>query len=313
LTLKINYYLPKNIENLKTLKSDNPEWDEERIYSKTGIDNRYISNDNQTALDLAMEASKNFDTSNIDLLIFISQSPDYFLPSTSCILQDKLNLNTNIMSFDINMGCSGFIYGLSVASSLLKSGVANKALIVCSDTYSKFISKNDRTCRPIFSDGAALTILDKSDCDFVGPFVFGTDGSGYKDLIVETGGARKKENKANFNKIFMDGNKVFMFTINTVPKLVNELLKKSKLQIDQIDLFIFHQASKFVIDNLIKKLSLDEDKVFNNYHKIGNTVSASIPIAIKDAVNKDQLKKGNNVMLIGFGVGLSWGGSILKW
>jgi 3-oxoacyl-[acyl-carrier-protein] synthase III len=314
------YYLPEKKENNESLKLDNPDWDMSKISDKTGVFTRSISSTNQTALDLAFEAgSRLFKDSSckedVDLVVLVTQSPDYVLPTSACILQDRLGLSKKCMAFDINLGCSGFIYALSIVGSLIESGIAKKGLILCSDTYTKYIDKSDRTCRPIFSDGASATLLVGSDIDKVGPFVLGTDGSGYDKLIVREGGAREPHISSNSlnGTLEMRGADVFLFTLNTVPNCMNELLDKSKLDIEDIDLFVFHQASQLVLENLIRAMSLDEDKVFINLKDIGNTVSASIPIALKDAETQGRLKSGDKVMLLGFGVGLSWGSTLITW
>jgi len=316
----ISYHLPSNTEDLNDLQDDNSNWDISKIYEKTGINKRWISNLDETSCDLAViAANKLFDScsvarQDVDLLIFVSQSSDYFLPTTACIIQDRVGLPNNCMAFDVNLGCSGFVYALSIAGSLLDSGVANKGLILCSDTYTKFISKDDRTCRPIFSDGAATILVEKSDIKSIGPFIFGTDGSGFDRLIVKNGGMRNySKNNTQDITLEMNGSSVFLFTMNEIPKLINKILDKAELNIKDLDLIIFHQASKFVIDNLIEKLSLDRNKVFINYEFIGNTVSASIPIALKDACDQNRLKNGDKIMLVGFGVGLSWGSAIVDW
>ncbi|VVH61808.1 3-oxoacyl-[acyl-carrier-protein] synthase, KASIII (EC [uncultured Gammaproteobacteria bacterium] len=321
--IKINlsaYYLPEKKEDNRDLKRDNPDWDMSKISEKTGVFIRSIALSHQTAVDLAFEAGSKLlkDLSykaDIDLIILVTQSPDYVLPTSACILQDRLGLSKECMAFDINLGCSGFIYALSVAGSLIESGVAKKSLVLCSDTYTKYIRKNDRTCRTLFSDGASATLLTASDSDDIGPFIFGTDGSGYDKLIVRESGARKlSENvDSHYGFLEMSGADVFLFTLSTVPVCVNNLLNKSKLNIEDIDLFVFHQASKLVIENLIRAMSLDKDKVFINLKNIGNTVSASIPIALEDANIQGRLKNGDKIMLVGFGVGLSWGATLITW
>ena len=314
------YYLPEKKESNESLKLDNPNWDMSKISDKTGVFTRSIASTHQTAVDLAFEAGSRLlkDSSckeDIDLVVLVTQSPDYVLPTSACILQDRLGLSKKCMAFDINLGCSGFIYALSIVGSLIESGVAKKGLILCSDTYTKYIDKSDRTCRPIFSDGASATLLVGSDIDKVGPFVLGTDGSGYEKLIVKEGDAREPHISSNsyHGTLEMRGADVFLFTLNSVPTCMNELLDKSKLDIEDIDLFVFHQASKLVLENLIQAMSLDEDKVFINLQDVGNTVSASIPIALKDAETKGRLRNGDTVMLIGFGVGLSWGATLITW
>jgi len=316
----ITYHLPDEREGIDTLQFDNPDWDMQKILEKTGILNRYIAAPEETAVDLALQAGKDllgkikqFD--DIDLLIFVSQSPDYVLPTSSCILQDQLGLSKNCMAFDINLGCSGFIYALSIASSLIESGVAHKGLILCADTYSKYIEKNDRTCRPLFSDGAAAILVECSNTECIGPFELGTDGAGYDRLIVRNSGARKTEQFAEggHRSIEMYGSDVFLFTMRTVPLCINKLFARTGLTFEDVDLIVFHQASKLVIDNLVRTMSLDKSKVFINYENIGNTVSASIPIALKDAEMQGRLKEGNTILLVGFGVGLSWGATLICW
>jgi len=315
------YYLPEKKEGDKDLLLENPDWDMSKIAEKTGILTRSIASSNQTAVDLAFEAGMKLlkDVSSkedIDLIILVTQSPDYVLPTSACILQNQLGLSKKCMAFDINLGCSGFVYALSVASSLIESGVAKKGLILCSETYSKYIHKNDRTCRPLFSDGASATLLSESNSDNIGPFVFGTDGSGYEKLIVRGGGAREPKNidsSSSYGLLEMSGSDIFLFTLNTIPACINMLLDKSNLKIDDIDLFVFHQASKLVLENIIRNMSLENDKVFINLKYVGNTVSASIPIALKDAENQGRLKDGDRVMLVGFGVGLSWGATLINW
>lgn len=315
---EIEYYLPEKIENLQIMKKEHPDWDTDSIYSKSGIDNRHISSENETVVDMAVLAAEKLSIierskEDVNLVILITQTPDYLLPTSACIIQDRLGLKTSTAAFDINLGCSGFIYGLSVAGSLITAGTVTKGLLICSENYTKHIDKSDRTCRPIFSDGAAAIMISScGDNDALGPFEFGTDGEGYKDLIVSAA-CIPDISDLKPGRLFMNGSKVFMFSMDAVPKCVNNLLKKAGMHADDIDLFVFHQASKLVMDNIIRRLDLPEEKVFINYNEIGNTVSASIPIALKHAQNRKLLKNGQKIMLVGFGVGYSWGGCILKW
>ena len=310
----IEYYLPAEIETGDDLLQDNPEWKIADIESKTGISVRHIATEEDMIEMARLSSEKIFsngiDRSDVDLLILVTQSPKYPLPTSACILHDNLNLNKNCMAFDVNLGCSGFVYALSMCSSLIETGVAKNGLIVCSDTYTKYIDSSDRTCRPLFSDGAASIYVTSSNLNAIGPFELGTDGSGHEHLIVKS----HQDNSARIvDKLHMNGSSVFMFTMNRVPQCVNALLEKSKMLIDNVDLFVFHQASKLVIDNLIRRLNLKEERVFVNYLNIGNTVSASIPIALKQAADEDKLQLGDNVMLIGFGVGLSWGACMIRY
>lgn len=314
----IEYYLPSNTEDGKSLKAENPDWRIDDIEDKTGIKIRHVAEVGQTAVDMAELAAQKLlnskvDTDEIDLLILVTQSPDYILPTSACLLQDRLKLKTSCMAFDVNLGCSGFVYGLAMAGSMIEAGIANKCLLICSDTYTKYIDKHDRTCRPLFSDGAAAILLSSSNEENIGPFEMGSDGSGFDNLIVASGGARNESNELDKKKLHMAGSSVFMFTMDMVPKCVSSLLKKANMSIEEIDLFVFHQASKLVIDSIIRRLELPEEKVFINYQDIGNTVSATIPIALRNAVKEKRLINGAQVMLVGFGVGYSWGGCIVQW
>jgi len=312
----IAFYLPENVETGSELKKDNPDWDIDKIEEKTGIKTRYISDNDQTALDMSVIAAEyllqhKVKIKDIDFLIFVTQSPEYVLPTTACLLQDKLGLNKNCIAFDVNLGCSGFVYGLSIGGSLIESGLAKGGLLVCSDTYSKYIDKNDRTCRPLFSDGASVTYLKHSNKSRLGPFELGTDGSGANNLIVPQCGSRTSV--CDTKKLYMSGSDIFMFSMYAVPNCIESLLIKSNLKISDIDLFVFHQASKLVIDNIVRRLNIPQENFFINYENIGNTVSASIPIALHSAVKKGVLSNGDRVMLVGFGVGYSWGGCIVEW
>lgn len=303
----IEYYLPGKVVTNKDLAKDNPDWDFKLIEPKTGVLSRHIAKDDEHASDMAIHAAElllkkdGIDRSSIDALLFCTQSPDYILPTTACVMQERLKLPTDTAALDFNLGCSGYIYGLAVAGAMISSGISKKALLLCAETYSKYISPNDRTSRTVFGDGAAATIVEPSkDAGSLGPFVLGTDGKGKDKLIVREG------------HLYLDGPAIFMFTMNKVPVCVRELLAKAQKDISDIDLFIFHQASKVVIDNIIRILSLDESKVFRGYEKVGNTVSASIPIALKQAEEEGRCKKGDLIMLVGFGVGYSWGANLIR-
>tara|TARA_A100001011_G_scaffold300224_1_gene313496 strand:- start:1429 stop:2370 length:942 start_codon:yes stop_codon:yes gene_type:complete len=306
----IKYSLPKKKINIKKLcKKYN--WSYNKTLLATGIEYRYETKKNETALDLALSACKKLKLKkNIDALIYVTQSPEYLLPTTACIIQDKLNLRKDILAFDINQGCSGFVYGLFTGYSFLKQKGINNVLLICSDTYTKYIQKGDRTCETIFSDAASAMVL-KRNPQKKNIFKFGTNGSGSKNLIVENSATNYKENLKP--KIFMDGQKVFMFTMTNIPNFVSDLLLKNKTNMNEIKYFVFHQASKVVIDNLIRKMNLPKKKVFCNYKKIGNTVSSTIPIALSDLLKKKKIKKGDKLLLCGFGVGYSMAAGIIEY
>ena len=306
----IKYYLPKKRINIKNI-CKKYKWPYSKIILATGIKYRYETKKNETALQLALSACKTLKSKNqIDVLIYVTQSPEYLLPTTACIIQNKLNLRKDILAFDINQGCSGFVQGLFTAYSFLKQKEIKKVLLICSDTYTKYIKNGDRSCETIFSDAASAIII-KKNTKKKNIFKFGTDGSGAKNLIVANSASNYKPNlKPN---IFMDGKNVFMFTMTNIPSFVLDLLTKSKTNINEIKYFIFHQASKMVVDNLIRKMNLPKKKVFCNYEKIGNTVSSTIPIALFDLLKKKKIKKGNKLLLCGFGVGYSMAATIIEY
>ena len=291
----IEYVLGKNKESLEDLGKINPDWMIEKLKDKTGIHSRHTLGVNETEKSLVIEASKKLfervNPDDIDGIIHVSQSPFSRLPTSACLIQDILNLPKNMMAFDLIQGCSGFVYGLSVASAMIYQQGLKKVLIICADTYTNYIPKNDRTNRPIFSDGAAAAILESSGDGSIGPFSFFTDGSG-GDLLA------LKENNGK-EQLFMDGKKVFKFSLREVPKVFNELLIKASLKQEDIDLFIFHQASAVILRQLKSKLNIPDEKWFQNIKDMGNTVSATIPIAIKQAKDSGQFKPKMNVMLMG--------------
>ena len=320
----IEYYLPEKIITNKDLTKNNPKWDFKSIEAKTGILSRHIADKDERASDLAVNAAEklfkknNINRNSVDTLLFCTQSPDYLLPTTACLIQHRLGLPTSTAALDFNLGCSGYVYGLAVGKAMINTGISKKVLLLCAETYSKYISPNDRTSRTIFGDGAAATLIEPSgDACALGPFVLGSDGRGKDKIIVRqekgTGSVDSNAGTGLKQRLYVDGASVFMFSMNRVPECTKELLAKAGKKIDDINLFVFHQASKIVIDNIIRKLSLDESKVFRGYEKIGNTVSASIPIALKQAEDKNLLKKGDLIMLVGFGVGYSWGACLLRW
>ncbi|WP_169087685.1 3-oxoacyl-ACP synthase III family protein [Paenibacillus sp. PL91] len=329
----IEYYLPEDILTNDELAAIYDDWTAEKILNKTGIEHRHISKSNETAADLAFYAAEklfheqNIDRQDIDFVILLTQSPDYHLPTSACILQHRLGLSQKSGAFDINLGCSAYIYGLAVAKGLINSGIAKNVLLLTAETYSKYIHPMDKSNRTIFGDGAAATLISTGDdVAEIGAFDLGTDGSGAEYLMVpagaaripksvETGVAKSDENGSvrSEENIYMSGADVFNFTIEVVPQTIKEILIKENLQQEDIDLFIFHQANKFMLDYLRKKIKIDKEKFYMNFADIGNTVSATIPIALKRAQEDGKLKSGDKVMLVGFGVGLSWGSTILNW
>lgn len=325
---KITYYLPDKILSNDDLYREFSNYEPEKIESKIGIRNRHIASENETALDLAQKASEKvlegYDKSKIDFLILCTQSPDYYLPTSACILQDKLGLQTTTGAFDFNLGCSGFIYGLAICKGLVNAGIANNILLVMSEIYTKHINQKDYADRSIFGDGAAAIIIDKSEDEHIFEFVLGTDGKGMNNLIIPNGGMRNRYNPnaeintdesgnaRTDNDIYMNGPEIFNFTIKAIPSLINQTLEKNNLKFEDIDYFIFHQANKYMLDYLRKKIKIPAEKFYSNMLETGNTVSATIPIALKECLESGSLKTGDKVLLCGFGVGYSYGATIIK-
>lgn len=310
----IEHYLPKNILTNEDLEKEFPEWDAAKINAKIGIDVRHVAGENETSLDLAFEASQKlfetYDKNKIDFILFCTQSPDYFLPTTACILQDKLGLRKGIGALDFNLGCSGFVYGLALAKGLISIGLAKNVLLVTAETYSKFLDQEDKSNRSIFGDAAAVTIVEKDDSKADFQFSVGTDGGGFENLIVKNGASRF--GKSDDVTLFMNGPEIFNFTIGHIPGLVEDTLVKNDLTMEDIDLFVFHQANSYMLNYLRKKCKIPEDKFFIDMKDSGNTVSATIPIALESAIKNRKIKSGSKVLIAGFGVGYSWAAGIIE-
>lgn len=322
----IAYYLPEKVVTNEDLVIEFPEWSVDKIADKVGVNQRHVAV-NETATDLAVYAAeKLFERGivrkeEVDFVMLCTQSPDYILPTSACIIQDRLGLSVNTGALDFNLGCSGYEYGLALAKGLVVSGISNNVLLLTAETYNKHIHPKDKGNRTIFGDGASATIVSSDGFAEIGEFVVGTKGKGAEYLMVKTGGARypQKTDSVEFDEggnpkspdyLFMDGQEIFMFTLMTVPKMIKQTLTKNKLDKDNIDLFVFHQANKYMLEHLRGKLKIEEDKFFVNLSEVGNTVSSTIPIALSYA--RDQGKLAGNVLIAGFGVGLSWGATVLK-
>lgn len=323
----IAYYLPERVVTNEELVEEFPEWSVDKIADKVGVLERHVVAPDETATDMAVKVAEALfekgvaQKNEIDFVLLCTQSPDYFLPSSACVIQDRLGLPTGCGALDFNLGCSGYEYGLALAKGLIMSGVSKNVLLLTAETYNKYLHPRDKGNRTIFGDGASATLISTEGFAEIGQFSLGTDGSGAKNLIVKTGASRHPEkiNDLTFDEggnphssdyLFMDGQEVFMFTLVKVPKMVKEVLAKNNLQKEEIDLFVFHQANKYMLEHLRKKLKIDEDRFFVNLPKVGNTVSSTIPIALCDARDAGELK--GNILLVGFGVGLSWGATIIK-
>jgi 3-oxoacyl-[acyl-carrier-protein] synthase-3 len=302
------------------LAAEFPNWNMDLIYEKTGVRKRHVAGPEQCASDLGVAAAEKLfaehqiDRESIDFLMFCTQTPDYPLPTTACLMQDRLGLPTSIGAIDYNLGCSGFVYGLAMAAGLIRSQAARRVLLITAETYSKFIHPTDRSLRTIFGDGAAAAIVEASDEPSLGPFVFGTDGRGADTLMVTEGGARKEQllkprkRKRWPSSLYMDGPELVKFTLDVVPPMIERILAQSGLDREEVDLYLMHQATAFMLDHLRDRLSLDAERLPQALEEYGNTVSSTIPILIDDQRRTGQLRPGKRCLLIGFGVGLSWAG-----
>ncbi len=331
----ISYYLPDKIVSNKHLAQEFPKWDISKVEKKVGISERRVAGPEQCASDLAVLAAEKLfaqglcSPDEIDFVLLCTQSSDYRLPTTACLLQHRLGIPTSVGALDINLGCSGYIYGLSLAKGLIESGQASNLLFLTAETYSKFLHPGDKSVRILFGDAAAASIIRAIDTDsnshLIGPFLFGTDGSGGANLIVPAGGCRQplseetalaitddQGNTRSPEHLSMDGAEIFAFTLRVVPEVINDFLKKTSLAMDDFDLFVFHQANQYMLNHLRRRLKIPEDKFCLSFQYSGNTVSSTIPIALQDAIRKGRLKPGQRVMLVGFGVGYSWGVTMME-
>lgn len=334
----INYissYLPKNVRTNEDIANRHPEWSVEKISLKVGIEQRHLAGEDETAGDMAYLAAEKLINDNklnreeIDYVILCTQSPDYLLPSTACILQHRLGLPKHCGAFDFNLGCSGYVYGLGIAKGFILSGQAQRVLLLTAETYNKYISDEDKGNKTIFGDGATATLVTNEPIDGalnyeIGNFTYGTDGSGAESLIVRNGASRhpihdgkdEYDEEGNYvrndDHIYMDGKAIFNFTAFEVPKLVKENLVSNGMAKENIDLFVFHQANAYMLDTVRKRCGIDASKFFIDIKTVGNTVSNSIPIALVKANEHGVLKEANHILISGFGVGLSMAAVILN-
>lgn len=329
---QIESHYPNNCFTNDDLAVSNPNWDMKKVQEKTGVFKRFFADESETALDLSIHAVQKLfdnyqiDKNSIDGIIYCTQSPDYIMPPNAFLIHKHFGFESNVLAFDINMACSGYIYCLSIANGFFSSNVANRILIINADTYSKYINKKDRSARVLFGDGAAATIVSNDPQSSILDISLASSGKDYKSFYIPAGAHRlpvsyetSKEfedasgNIKSLNDIEMNGFNVWKFISTAVPNQINDLLKKNGLRIEEIDLFVFHQASKMTLDSLANKLKIKEEQLFLNLQNVGNTVSASIPLALKDAIDQNRLKRGNTILLSGFGVGLSYGSILLKY
>lgn len=325
----ISYYLPESIVSNEEIVADFPEWTVEKIAEKVGVHKRHVASEEETATDLAVKAAEKLFSENlgihredIDFVLLCTQSPDYYLPSSACIIQEKLGIPTTCGAFDFNLGCSGYVYGLAVAKGLISGGIAKNILLLTAETYNKYLHPRDKGNRTIFGDAATATVVSTDGFAEIGNFALGTNGAGAENLIVRTGGSRHPEkvddlsfdengNPQSSDYLYMNGSEIFSFTQKNVPIVVRQTLEKNDLSMDDINMFVFHQANSYMLNFLRKKIKIAPEKFFINMADVGNTVSNSIPIALVDVMKEGNLN--GPVLICGFGVGYSWGGVILEY
>ena len=325
----ISYYLPEKVVTNEELLQEFPEWSVDKVAAKVGVDSRHVADKDETAGDMAEKAARklfeeyNVDPKTIDFILLCTQSSDYFLPSTACILQDRLGIPTSAGAFDYNLGCSGCIYGMAMGKSFVDSGLAKNVLLLTAETYQKYLHTSDKSNRSIFGDGAAACLISTDGIAEIGDVVLGTDGSGAKHLVVKTGGARQKvatgvvtEDEDGHQKfddyLYMNGSAIFNFTLDAVPVMMKQILEKNQIEKDDVDFYVFHQANKFMLNTIRKVCGLPKDRFYVNLAETGNTVSSTVMIGLKQCLEVGTIISGMKVMVTGFGVGLSWGGTILK-
>ena len=323
----ISYYLPEQVVTNEDLVKEFPEWTVDKVAGKVGVHQRHVASADETASDMATMASEKLfaehgiDRSTIDFILLCTQSPDYFLPTSACLIQNRLGLSTSCGALDFNLGCSGFVYGLSLAKGLIAGGIAKNVLLLTAETYSKHIHPKDKGNRTIFGDASAATLISTDGFASIEDFCLGTDGRGAENLIVRKGAMRQPNslgdlaydesgNLTSSDYLFMNGGEIFNFTSEAVPVLVDQVLEKNKLSKDDIQLYVFHQANKYMMNYLRKLIEIESDKFYFFLENVGNTVSSTIPIALYEAQKEGKL--AGNVLIAGFGVGYSWGATVLK-
>ena len=328
----IEYALPQRIVTNAELAVEFPDWPFERLETRTGVWKRHIAAPYETALDFAYEASDQLFTSgpiskdDIDAVIFCTETPDYQIPQNSALLHGRLGLSTRVLSFDVNLGCSGYPYGIEIARSLVVSGAATNVLFATADTYSRLINPGDRATRILFGDGGAVTVLrETTNGSGILDSKLATAGAEYERFIVRAGGARnlrtpmtseaRRDRSGNIRTdedIEMDGFGVLYYFNSVVPVSVKELLNRNGFTADNVDAFVFHQASAAALDALQSQLNIPDEKMVRDMADTGNLVSASIPVALKRAQNSGRINQGDLIVLCGFGVGLSWGINLVR-
>lgn len=325
--------LPESALSNADLDRENPDWGMELVAELSGIDSRRVAAESETAFDLSLRACEELfersglEPDRVDAILYCTHDADYPMPGNSHLLHDRLGLDDRVLAFDYPLACSGFVYGLAFADAFARAGVASEILLVTAETQSRRIAPGDRSVRALLGDGAAVTHLsaDDSSGGRVLASELRTHGAAFRHCYMPAGGTRtpssertrrqttdRHGNVRTAEDIHMDGAQVWAFVSSTVPKHVRELLAEHSLTLDEIDLFVFHQASKMILDSLAKALEIPREKMFVQMRETGNLSSASIPFALRAALDQDVIGPGSLVLLCGFGAGMSYGSSLVR-
>lgn len=322
----ITYHLPEEVVTNEQLETQ--LGGVESVAKTAGVLSRHKAAEGETASDLAVKAAEklfeenNIERDSIDFLLFCTQSPDYFMPSTACVIQDRLGIPTTAGAFGYDLGCSGYVYGLAIANSFVDSGFAKNVLLLTADTVSKYLHPEDKN-RLLFGDAATATLISTDGIAEIGKFEKGTDGSGFEHIIIRNGGNRHREmtgetkTDANGNihradHFDMDGEAVFNFTIERLPALIDSCLKKNEITKDEVNYYVFHQANKYMLNTIRKLNKLPKESFFVDLSDTGNTTSSTVPMGLVKSLKDGNIHQDMKVMVAGFGVGLSWAATILK-
>ena len=314
----ISYYLPDRIITNEELCQDLDDPRIDSLAKQAGVRVRHIASPQQTASDLAVQAAgKLFEQyrinpADVGFVLYCTQCSDYQIPSSSCIIQDQLGIPVSAGAVTIDSGCSGFVYGLAIANSLIEAGVSDSVLFLTADTASKNLPHDDKN-RMLFGDAAAATFIARDGIAEIGKFVLGTDGSGYDRLIIKNGGSRNRDRDGSEGDyVYMDGEAIFNFTMERVPPLITQVISCNGMDKELLDYYVFHQPNKFLLTMLRKICGIPKEKFYIDLEETGNTTSSSVPIGLANCIAGGTIHPGMNVMVSGFGVGLSWAGTVLK-
>ena len=329
----ISWCVPEKVETNELLVQEFGTWTPEKILHKTGIAERHVAEAGVPASYYhVMVANKFFEErpdiarDTIDMLVICTETRDYIAPATACVVHGQLGLRKTCGAVDYELGCSGFLYGLGISKGFISAGIARRVLLITGDVVAKYANKMDKAIRTIFGDGFTATLLEASEADRVTGFDFGTDGTGFRDIIIEAGAeampysdttgnayTNRFGNTHSKENIYMDGRKVLEFSVGEVPGSVDRTLERAGLKKEDIDLVVFHQASQLLLERVRDALGVPPEKFVIDLAETGNTVSSTVPIALARAAASGRLKPGMKVLVSGFGVGLSWGTAVIEW